>query len=145
MPRLRNTFINRYRRQQRERNVFEGAMAAPVGAGVMSRSAMRGLQSPVDDAQRSLLAEEIRAALDELPDEHREMVVLADIEELSYKEIADIVGCPIGTVMSRLHRARKALQTRLLAQAEAIGIVATEDEGEPVSLEAYRRRRSVSA
>lgn len=147
-----NTFINRYRRRTRERNVFEGAAAEPVGEGLMSRSAMRRLTHPVDDAQRRLLAREIQDALDELPHEHRVMVVLADIEELSYKEIADIVGCPIGTVMSRLHRARKSLQQRLIDQAIAMGIVeepaaAPEvpvDTAAPVSLESYRTRREVA-
>ncbi len=143
---LRNTFINRYRRGQRERAVFDGVAAAPVGAGVMSREAMRGLTQPVEAAQRRLLAEEIQNALDELPDDHRMMVVLADVEELSYREIAEIVGCPIGTVMSRLHRARKALQQRLVGQAEAIGIRGeASSSGGPVSLTAYRQRKAAMA
>jgi RNA polymerase sigma-70 factor, ECF subfamily len=146
-----NTFINRYRRKARERKVFDGASAEPVGEGVMSRSAMRGLTHAIDDAQRGLLAREIQGALDSLPHEHRLMVVLADIEELSYKEIADIVGCPIGTVMSRLHRARKSMQQRLIDQAIAMGIVheplESTDGAEgsmvaaPVSLESYRAKK----
>lgn len=144
---LRNTFINRYRRTVRERNVFEGAIAQPVGAGVMSRAAMRGLTRPVESAQRRLLAEEIQRALDELPEEHRMIVLLADVEELSYREIADIAGCPIGTVMSRLHRARKALQTRLVDQAVALGIRAeSSSEGSPaISMSAYRSRKAAEA
>jgi RNA polymerase sigma-70 factor (ECF subfamily) len=140
-----NTFINRYRRKVRERKVFDGASAEPVGEGVMSRAAMRGLTHPIDDAQRRILAGEIQDALDSLPHEHRLMVVLADVEELSYKEIAEIVGCPIGTVMSRLHRARKAMQQRLIGQAVAMGIVvespAVMDEEAPVSLETYRAKK----
>jgi RNA polymerase sigma-70 factor, ECF subfamily len=72
--------------------------------------------------------------------------VLADVEELSYKEIADIVGCPIGTVMSRLHRARKQMQAKLVGTAIDMGII-PEDGGassEPVSLDAYRKNREVS-
>ena len=111
---LTNTFINKYRRNTRERKVLDGDDAEPVGDGVMSRAAMRALTEPEDAAMRSLVSQEIQKALDELSEEHRLMIVLADIEELSYKEIADIVGCPIGTVMSRLHRARKHMQGRLV-------------------------------
>ncbi|MEM7435536.1 MAG: sigma-70 family RNA polymerase sigma factor [Myxococcota bacterium] len=142
-----NTFVNRYRRAVREREVLDGPMAAPVGEGVMSRATMRGLTDPEGDAQRSLIAREITRAFDELSDDARAMVLLADVEELSYKEIADIVGCPIGTVMSRLHRARKQLQGSLEAHAIQLGIVAPNDaeeaEGsEPVSLEAFRTRKA---
>ena len=148
---LTNTFINKYRRNRRERDVFEGSDAEPVGHGVMSREAMRAMEDPDGNAMRGMIAAEIQAALDELSDEHRMMIVLADLEELSYKEIADIVGCPIGTVMSRLHRARKQLQSRLINQAVELGIIAAPSASEPaavtesgeyaavVSLAAYRK------
>lgn len=138
-----NTFINRYRRSVRERKVFDGAMAAPVGEGVMSRSAMRGLNQPIEAAQRRILAREIQKAIDELPEDHRIMILLADVEELSYKEIAEAVGCPVGTVMSRLHRARKGLQKKLLRQAVQMGIVepVAEEVAEPVRLDDYRRKK----
>jgi RNA polymerase sigma-70 factor (ECF subfamily) len=142
---LTNTFINKYRRTTRERRVLDGEEAEPVGDGVMSRAAMRALTDPVGESMRPLLAREIQNALEELSEEHRLMIVLADIEELSYKEIADIVGCPIGTVMSRLHRARKHMQQKLVSTALDMGIV---DEGaastlstDPISLEAYRKAR----
>jgi RNA polymerase sigma-70 factor (ECF subfamily) len=142
---LTNTFINKYRRNTRERKVLDGDDAEPVGDGVMSRAAMRALTEPEDDAMRSLVSQEIQKALDELSEEHRLMIVLADVEELSYKEIADIVGCPIGTVMSRLHRARKHMQGRLVEQAIEMGIVDPSKDGvEPVSLDAYRRAREIA-
>jgi RNA polymerase sigma-70 factor (ECF subfamily) len=142
-----NTFVNRYRRATRERQVFDGPMAAPVGEGVMSRASMRGLTDPVGDAQRNLIALEIRRAFEELSEEARAMVLLADVEELSYKEIADIVGCPIGTVMSRLHRARKQLQVSLHNHAVQLGIIEEDDDEveHPVSLEAFRSRRVVKS
>ena len=136
-----NTFITRYRRGVLEKGTLEGASAMPIGDGLMSREAMRGLLDPVDDAQRGLLAAEIQSALDELSDEHRLIVLLADVEELSYKEIADVVGVPIGTVMSRLHRARKLVQKRLVEHARALGLVAEANDADTVDLEAYRRRR----
>ena len=143
---LTNTFINKYRRNTRERKVLDGDDAEPVGDGVMSRAAMRALTEPEDEATRSLVSQEIQKALDELSEEHRLMIVLADIEELSYKEIADIVGCPIGTVMSRLHRARKHMQGRLVEQAIEMGIVDPNKAGgdAAVSLDAYRRAREIA-
>jgi RNA polymerase sigma-70 factor (ECF subfamily) len=145
-----NTFINRYRRKTRERAAVDGGNAAPVGEGVMSRAAMRGLSQPVEAAERMLIAQEIQRALDELPEDYRVMILLADVEELSYKEIAEVVGCPIGTVMSRLHRARKIMQRQLLAQAVHLGIVEEgEEDGtveeQPVSLEDWRKRRGGTA
>jgi RNA polymerase sigma-70 factor (ECF subfamily) len=142
-----NAFVNRYRRKTREREVFEGAMAAPVGEGVMSRATMRALTDPVGDAQRRLIAREIGRAFEELSDDARTMVLLADVEELSYKEIAEVMGCPIGTVMSRLHRARKLLQVSLQQHAVQLGIIVEdEDDGEdPVSLEAFRSRKAVKS
>ena len=139
---LTNTFINRYRRKVRERKVFDGVHAKPVGEGVMSRAAMRGLSRPVEDAERRILAGEIQKAIDELPEDYRMMILLADVQELAYKEIAEVLGCPIGTVMSRLHRARKLLQRSLLQQALQLGIVEDRAPSEPVSLDAYREKKA---
>ncbi len=141
---LTNTFINKYRRSTRERKVLEGREAEPVGDGVMSRAAMRTLTDPVSEAHRRIITAEIQEALDSLPEDYRMMIVLADVEELSYKEIAAIVGCPIGTVMSRLHRARKKMQRRLLDQAIQLGIVEEPSSSEPVSLEDWRRRKEAA-
>ena len=141
---LTNTFINKYRRSTRERRVLEGREAEPVGEGVMSRAAMRTLTDPVSEAHRRIITAEIQEALDSLPEDYRVMILLADVEELSYKEIATIVGCPIGTVMSRLHRARKRMQRRLLDQAVQLGIVEEPATAEPVSLEDYRRRKEAA-
>lgn len=137
-----NTFVNRYRRTVRERNVLEGPMATPVGEGLMGRATMRSLTDPVGDAQRRLIAQEITRAFDELSDEARAMVLLADVEELSYKEIAKIIGCPIGTVMSRLHRARKQLQSSLQTQALQLGIISDDEERQAVSLEEFRKKKA---
>ncbi|HEX9546870.1 MAG TPA: sigma-70 family RNA polymerase sigma factor, partial [Acidimicrobiales bacterium] len=67
---------------------------------------------------------EVKNALESLPEQFRLAVLLADVEGFSYKEIADIVGVPIGTVMSRLHRGRKALQKALLDFGMTRGLVA---------------------
>jgi RNA polymerase sigma-70 factor (ECF subfamily) len=149
---LKNTFINRYRRSGLERNVFEGPDADPLADGWIGASTLRSMRDPEAQALRPILEREISSALDSIPEEFRLIVLLADVEELSYKEIADVVGCPIGTVMSRLHRGRRLLKTRLVEHARTIGIAndvlpnadAEPKEPkakEPVKLDAYRARR----
>jgi RNA polymerase sigma-70 factor (ECF subfamily) len=143
---LTNTFINHYRRSVRERRVLDTEEGTPVGDGVMSRAAMRGLTDSTSVAQEGLLRDEILAALDSLPEDYRLMIVLADIEELSYKEIAEAVSVPIGTVMSRLHRARKLMQKQLIEQAVQMGIVIPDAEPADalpaaIDMQSYRQRK----
>ena len=140
-----NSFVNRYRRAVRERQVFDGPMAVPVGEGVMSRASMRGLTDPEGDAQRRLIAREISRAFEELSDDARAMVLLADVAALSYKEIADVIGCPLGTVMSRLHRARQPLHAPLQRPAVELGIIEDDDTHieEPIPPEAFRARKAL--
>ena len=142
-----NAFVNRYRRRTKRREIYDELSMGPVSELSMSREAVSSLSDPDGNALRPLLAAELEAALESLPEDQRTVVLLADVEEFSYREIAEIVGCPIGTVMSRLHRARAALKEQLLGQAQAMGIVATRTESgdastSPVSLDAYRKSRN---
>jgi len=149
---LTNTFINRYRRGGLEKSELEGPDADPLADGWIGTSTLEAMRDPEGQAMRPMLEEEIRRAIDELPDEFRLAVLLADVEELSYREIADIMGCPIGTVMSRLHRGRRLLKGRLYEHARALGIVGPEpaigSEGEQdvglVDLDAYRKRKEAT-
>lgn len=144
---LTNTFINKYRRGGLERDLFDGPDADPLADGWIGSSTMRGMRDPESAALTPLLEAEVMRALDALPPEFRLAVVLSDIEELSYKEIADAMGCPIGTVMSRLHRGRKLLQKSLHDQAAAMGIIPDHEESAatpnsaPADLEAFRQRK----
>ena len=147
---LTNTFINRYRRGSLERSVVDGDDADPLWDGWMSTASMEAMRDPESTALRPMLEAEIRAALSALPEDFRLVVVLADVEELSYREISEIIGCPIGTVMSRLHRGRRMLKTKLLDHARELGIIADEpmnelDQSEPVRLAEYRSRKTGSA
>ncbi len=154
---LTNTFINKYRRGGLERSVLDGPDADPLADGWVSASTMRQLRDAETIALTPIVEEEIRRALDTLPAEFRLAVVLCDVEEFSYEEIAQIMGCPIGTVMSRLHRGRKLLQRALYNHALAMGIVKGEERiGEPqatapgdaaktASLAAYRARKRGAA
>ena len=142
---LTNTFINRYRRGGIERDLFDGPDAEPLSDGWISASTMRTMRDPETQALRPIVEAELTKALDELPAEFRLAVILSDVEELSYKEIAEVMGCPIGTVMSRLHRGRKILQTRLRDHARAMGIVDDEPMPEvkaPTDLAEYKKRRA---
>jgi RNA polymerase sigma-70 factor (ECF subfamily) len=130
--------------------VREGPDADPLADGWISSQTMEAMRDPESQALRPMLAAEIGRALDELPEDYRMAVVLSDVEELSYKEIADVMGCPIGTVMSRLHRGRRLLKGRLYEHARAMGIVGPEAEvgaqGEPVAvLDQYRARKAVQS
>jgi RNA polymerase sigma-70 factor (ECF subfamily) len=144
---LTNTFINKYRRGGLERSLLEGPDADPLADGWVSASTMRQLRDPEQIALLPIIEGEVGRALDALPPEFKLAVVLCDVEEFSYEESAEIMGCPIGTIMSRLHRGRKLLQRSLYEHALAMGIVKSEESvgGEktaaPADLSAYRAKR----
>jgi RNA polymerase sigma-70 factor, ECF subfamily len=150
---LTNTFINKYRRGGLERSLLEGPDADPLADGWVSASTMRQLRDPEQIALLPIIEGEVGRALDALPTEFKLAVILCDVEEFSYEEIAEIMGCPIGTVMSRLHRGRKLLQRSLYGHALAMGIIKGEDNvggtvggasGEknpPADLSAYRAKK----
>jgi RNA polymerase sigma-70 factor (ECF subfamily) len=148
---LTNTFINKYRRGGLEKSVLEGPDADPLADGWVSASTMRQLREPEQIALRPIVAGEVGKALDALPAEFKLAVVLCDVEEFSYEEIADIMQCPIGTVMSRLHRGRKLLQKSLYSHALAMGIVKGEDEifeakrAEPTDIASFRAKKRGAA
>lgn len=140
-----NTFVNKYRRSSKEQAITQVLGDDAQGHGAIGGASAQALLDPESALMRPILAQEIEAALARLPLEHREVVMLADVEQLRYKEIAEVLGCPIGTVMSRLHRARKALQQELIEHAIGFGIVedsaSESDLEDPVSLAAYRSAR----
>lgn len=118
---LKNSFINNYRKKASEpqkvvyeevENFYDSVRDESVDSS--------NLEKKIFDAE---LGDEITTALKSLPDEFREVVVLCDIEGYTYEEIADKLNCPIGTVRSRLHRARKLLQENLKDYAEELGYI----------------------
>jgi RNA polymerase sigma-70 factor, ECF subfamily len=147
---LTNTYINRYKRGVLERSLMGGESLDPVSDNWTGNATLSSLREPLAQAERGMLEAEIQAALTELPEDFRLAVLLVDVQELSYKEAADALGCPIGTVMSRLHRGRRLLKTRLKAQAEAMGLVQAgvsmdaEEENNAVSLESFRKRKAAN-
>ncbi len=119
---LMNTFINTYRKKQREpRTISEDEVEDWY---LYSRMADEGLEPSAETSViESLPDEDVQQALQSLPEQFRAAVLLADVEGFSYKEIAEITGVPIGTVMSRLHRGRKALEKRLWDVVRERGLV----------------------
>lgn len=107
-----NTFVSAYRRKKRERRALDVERDPTHAEHFISEFDARGAREDGGVVLQGLTPT-VQAALDELAPEFRSVVVLVDIGELSYREVADAVGCPIGTVMSRLHRARRALAKKL--------------------------------
>ena len=140
---LTNTFINRYRRKVKERNVVEGSERDAVHERFISRDATDFAANPEQYLFDRLLSDDVLRAIDGLPIDFRLVVILADLQEFSYKEIAEILDCPVGTVMSRLFRGRKLLQKTLREYALGQGVLNYVDEAspEPTDLNEYRNRK----
>ena len=119
---LRNTFINEYRRKSRRPAMVElnGTEAAA------DRSTDPSIPLEVREGERDklleLLDDKVRDALESVPEDFRLPVIMADLEDKSYKEIAEVMECPLGTVMSRLYRGRKLLREALEDYAAERGI-----------------------
>jgi RNA polymerase sigma-70 factor (ECF subfamily) len=129
---LTNTYINNYRKEQRRPSEVSADVVSTDGPGEFSlydRIAEATNEAAEVEVLRHLPDEEVKQALADLPEQFRIAVYLADVEGFSYAEIAEIMGTPIGTVMSRLHRGRAALNKALYSYALARGLVPQRDEG----------------
>jgi RNA polymerase sigma-70 factor (ECF subfamily) len=118
---MKNTFINNYRKKQLTPPQSDFADIEGSFENQVSDAATRQIKSPEEELLEDVLDEDVQRALDELPVDYRMVVVLADIEGFSYREIGDILDIPLGTVMSRLYRGRKLLESELLRYAREHG------------------------
>jgi RNA polymerase sigma-70 factor (ECF subfamily) len=131
---LTNTYINTYRAKKRRpdesdiEDVEDLYLYRKLSSGDLASLG----RSAEDELFDLFTDDEVKAAIEALPEQFRMAVLLADVEGFSYKEIADILDIPIGTVMSRLHRGRKGLQKRLWEYATREGMLtrdgATDDD-----------------
>ena len=146
---LTNTFINRYRRNTKERNIVEDERDS-VQDRLVSRDSADAAENPERAYLDRMLSDDVLKALDSVPVDFRLAVILADLQDFSYKEIADILDVPVGTVMSRLFRGRRILQKQLAEYAVASGVLQTTKvgasiaEGESIDLEEWRRKHGRS-
>ncbi|MDO8562386.1 MAG: sigma-70 family RNA polymerase sigma factor, partial [Candidatus Limnocylindria bacterium] len=122
---LTNTFINEYRKRagKPDLTALDDVEENTLYRKMAGRAAPSSSPEPEREVLDKVVSSEVTAALEELPEKFRSTVLL-DVEGFSYKEIAELLGIPIGTVMSRLHRGRKFLQVRLYDLARERGIAA---------------------
>ena len=123
-----NTFISSYRKAKRQPQTVSEAESEDFS--LFDRLSAATTETPETLILDQIPDEEVKAALEAIPEQFRMTVLLADVEGFSYKEIADITGVSIGTVMSRLHRGRKQLQRRLWEFARTHGLVTEEEPWE---------------
>ena len=144
---LTNTHINRNRGKVKQFTFLDNVDTEPAGSAPIS-DVNAFYKSPEAGYLHQLLHDDVAKAIEALPEDFRIPVILADLQDFSYQEIAEIMECPIGTVMSRLHRGRKALRKKLRRYAEDAGYIQSEEEAEaktPTSLADYRAKRTASA
>ncbi len=110
---LRNTFINEYRRKVRRPAMVELSGTEPAADKSPDPEVIYSPKENSSDELMELLDDQVKDAIQNLPEDFRSAVIMADLEDMSYKEIAERMGCPLGTVMSRLYRGRKLLRESL--------------------------------
>lgn len=118
---LKNTFINEYRRKQAAPYKSDFAEIEDAFESQLAPEAAGQMKNPEQEALENSFDENVQRALDLLPADYRMAVLLADIEGFSYREIAEILEIPVGTVMSRLYRGRKLLEEAMLRYAQEHG------------------------
>ncbi len=139
-----NLFYNDRRKAQKEKRLRQEVSAMEPDAQFVSQASAGGL-NPEASLLEQISEEQLREALEKLPHDFRVAVVLCDLYDFSYREIADVLECPVGTVMSRLYRGRQQLKRRLYHYALDNGYI-TAPSGESsgattADLAAYRRRK----
>ena len=117
---LINTFINKYRKDKREPSLVDFDSVESF-YGSLEEEAQMSLITENEAEFNKLLDDDVKKALEELPDDFRMVILLSTVEGFSYKEISKMVDCPVGTVMSRIYRGRKMLKERLADYAKKHG------------------------
>lgn len=142
-----NLFINQYRRTKRGREISEGHEQSDLRVQVLPDEHLAPTSTPEEFFFERLLSDDVVEAISDLTPDFKMVVLLADINGFSYKQIADILSIPVGTVMSRLHRGRRMLREKLYNFALKEGYIKGSssdhdaEKSEPADLDEYRRKR----
>jgi RNA polymerase sigma-70 factor (ECF subfamily) len=143
---MTNTFINSLRKRRPLAGLLDEVDSSERAFNTYGASEF--YRSPATQAEARMLPDRVRLAIESLPESFRVPVVLADLQDFSYKEISEILDCPVGTVMSRLHRGRQKLQEQLFEHAVEVGVIprsrASLQDG-TLSLDAYRQQRKAGS
>jgi RNA polymerase sigma-70 factor (ECF subfamily) len=143
---MTNTFINSLRKRRPLAGLLDEVDSSERAFDTYGASEF--YRSPATQAEARMLPDRVRLAIESLPESFRVPVVLADLQDFSYKEISEILDCPVGTVMSRLHRGRQKLQEQLFEHAVEVGVIprsrASLQDG-TLSLDAYRQQRKAGS
>lgn len=150
---LTNTFLNKNRRSVREMSFIDEVEVGDQADAVTTRDASAHMLDPEASFVSRMMSDTVREALESVPPDFRMAVILADLQDFSYKEIAEVMDCPVGTVMSRIYRGRRLLQKKLLDYAIQTGVVSPQmanpqsassqdDSQSPTSLDAWRARKA---
>jgi len=144
---MKNTFINNYRKKKLTPHKIDFSEIEESYERVIQKNAPDLIKDPESEIFQDMMDEDVKRSLDTLPHDYKMVVLLADLEGFSYKEIAEILDCPVGTVMSRLYRGRKMLERTLLEYAKKYGYIRS---GEPAKMrsrkdEAKPKKKAPSA
>ena len=120
---LRNLYNTRYKQYKRKPDKVHYEDTDEVYNFMVEGEWTSEIGDPESEFFDNILPRRIVEAIEDLPEEFKSTLILADLEDFSYKEIAEILDCPVGTVMSRLHRARNILKKKLVDYAEEKGVI----------------------
>src|SRR5262252_10221812 len=136
---LKNTFINNYRKKKLEPRSVDFAEIEDSFERIVRRDNSEQPSDPEAEFFTGVLDDDVRKALESLPYDYRMVVILADLEDFSYKELTEILDCPVGTGMWRLYRGRKLLKKALLKYARKHGYIRG---GEPTKMRTRPRTQT---
>lgn len=124
---LRNLYNTKYKKYKNTPDQVHYEAEEQIYEQIVSEDLTTVIKNPEEEFFENILPDEIVNAIEDLPEKYRSCIVLSDVEDFSYKEIAEILDIPIGTVMSRLHRGRNILKKKLVDFAREKGVI-PEDE-----------------
>ncbi len=125
---LRNLYNTKYKQYKKTPDQVHYEAEEQIYEQIVNEDLSSVIKNPEEEFFENILPDEIVNAIEDLPEKYRSCIVLSDVEDFSYKEIAEILDIPIGTVMSRLHRGRNILKKKLVDYAKDKGVIPEDEE-----------------